>query len=476
MKAIKFLNIGALLFTIALGTACVKGKWDTIPDASNVDPGLATNMQIYPLKQKLGNASNYKITEDLTIAAVVVANDKGGNFYKQIVAQDSTSGISILIEKNGLYNDYPVGRKIYIKAKGLILSSYGRYIQMGYALDATNSLAGIPSALIDKYIVKANYPSPYTIRTVSISDLSTININNDAWLGTLIKIDSANFSGADAGAPYAQDATVSSGTDRRIEECSGASVIMRNSAYANFAKFLTPSGRGNVFAIFSRYNNTPQLLIRDTNDIVMSGPRCGANNALFSIADVRARVGTADTNTPIGQKIEGIVIVDKDNANSTSQNLVIQDGTAGIVVRLPSPGHTYAMGDKIEVDISGAKLAPFAGTLQINILSLGKLAKIGTGAITPELVTIAQLNANMNAYESELVSIDNVTFPVGTYGGTSNKSTNFSDGTGTFINFVRSTATFALTNMPTSPVKLTGIVGRFNTANQLSMRNLDDVK
>jgi hypothetical protein len=476
MKTLKLVTCITLLSLVAFVTSCVKGKWDTVPDVTNVDPNIATNMDIYTLKKKLGNAASYKITDDFVIAATVVANDKGGNFYKSMVIQDDSSGMPILIEKNGLYNDFPVGRKIYLKCKGLVLSSYGRFVQLGYALDNTGSLAGIPSALVDQFIVKANYPNPYTIRTVSISDISTINGINDRWLGTLIKIDSASFVGADAGAPYAQDPTLASGTDRKIEDCSGASVVMRNSGFSSFAKFLTPLGRGNVTAVFSRYNGTAQLLIRDTMDVNMTGPKCGSNNVLYSIADVRARVGTADTNTPVGQKISGIVIVNKDFANSDPRNLVIQDATAGIVLRLPTPGHTYAVGDKLEIDISGAKLAPFANTLQVNIASLGKLSKVGTGTITPEVVTFAQLNANIAAYESELVEVKNVTFPAGNYGGATNTSTNINDGTGTFVSFVRSAATFAGSPMPSGPKSVTGIVGQYFSAKQLSIRSTDDVK
>jgi hypothetical protein len=482
MKTIKLISIITLLFCIAIISSCVKGKWDSIPDASNVDPGIATNFDLYSLKKKLGNLASYKITDEYVIAATVVANDKGGNFYKSIVVQDDSSGLPILIEKNGLYNDFPVGRKIYIKCKGLILSSYGKFVQMGYAIDNTGSLAGIPSALLNNYIVKANYPNPYTIRTVQISDISTINANNDRWLGTLIKIDSASFVGPDAGVPYAQDPTVASGTDRKIEDCAGASVIMRNSGYANFAKFITPLGRGNVTSIFSRYNSAAQLLIRDTMDVNMTGPKCGSNNVLFTIADVRSRIGTADTITPIGQKISGIVIVDKDYANSDSRNLVIQDATGGIVLRLPTPGHTYALGDKLEIDISGAKLAPFPttmpNTLQLNLASLGKMSKVGTGTITPEVVTIAQLNSNITAYESELVKIANVTFPTGNfYSGTFTFKTNtINDGTGNALSYVRSVCTFGGDPMPVGPKTITCIAGQFNGATQVVLRRPSDIE
>jgi hypothetical protein len=88
---------------------------------------------------------------------------------------------------------------------------------------------------------------------------------------------------------------------------------------------------------------------------------------------------------------------------------------------------------------------------------------------------MAEIIANIDALESTLVKVSNVTFPVGTYGG----SKPVTDGTGTMTLYTWSTsvvASFQGDLMPTTPKTLTAIVGQFGTTNQLQMRNLQDVQ
>ncbi|MEI2750497.1 MAG: DUF5689 domain-containing protein [Ferruginibacter sp.] len=71
------------------------------------------------------------ITDDVIISGVVVANDKSGNFYKQLFIQDSTGAMQLLLDANSLYVTYPVGRKVYIKCKGLTLSDQNNNMATG---------------------------------------------------------------------------------------------------------------------------------------------------------------------------------------------------------------------------------------------------------------------------------------------------------------------------------------------------------
>ena len=58
------------------------------------------------------------ITEDKTIGGIVIADDESGQFYKTIVIQDETGGISVNLDGYDLYTSYPVGRKVYVKSEG----------------------------------------------------------------------------------------------------------------------------------------------------------------------------------------------------------------------------------------------------------------------------------------------------------------------------------------------------------------------
>ncbi len=463
----------------AIVTSCIKQKFDSPPDTSNYDPNLTVNSSIWQLKQKFNAVSGLpvKIEDDITISGIVVADDRSGNFYKQIIIQDTSSGIVVLVGRSNLYNEFPIGRKIYIKCKGLYLGAYGKFIQLGSTPDDKNNLSDIPNPLVSEYIVKGPFlPDSIKPVLVTINQLSSPDANAKL-LGTLIKLNDVEFEGAAIGQPYAQDPNIASGTDRKIEDCSLSTIVLRNSGYADFRAYLLPNGKGSIQAIYSRYNNTAQLMIRDTNDVNMTGVRCGGNLNIVSIKSVREMFpGSGNFTLPNEIKIQGTVISDKSNGNINSQNIVIQDETGGIIVRFSSASGLPSLGDKVEVNISGQTLSEYpttgGGVLQIGPVANTKFLKIGTNTITPKIVTFKQISDSLEAWESTLVQVNNVTFPgTGTYSG----SKVISDATGSITLYTMTGASFATTTMPMTATSITGIVGQYTVTKQLSIRKLSDV-
>ena len=100
----------------------------------------------------LGSTEN--ITTDDIIEGVVIANDSSGNFYKQIIIEDSTAGIAINIDDYNLYTAYPVGRNVFIKLNGLILYDDNRLISIGGSKDANNNINPIAAPLKNQYVIK----------------------------------------------------------------------------------------------------------------------------------------------------------------------------------------------------------------------------------------------------------------------------------------------------------------------------------
>jgi hypothetical protein len=477
-KLITYFSL-VLLITLSV-SSCVKQKFDAPPDTTSVDPNLPVNSSIWQLKQKFNAVSGIpvEITDDITISGIVVADDRSGNFYKQIIVQDTSSGIVVLIGRASLYNDFPIGRKVYIKCKGLYLGAYGKFIQLGYKPDISNSLSDIPSIKIANYIVKASFiPDSIKPKVVSINQLTSVDANAKL-LGTLIQIDEAEFEGSVIGQPYAQDPNIASGTDRMIEDCALTQIIVRNSGYASFKNALLPAGKGPIKAIYSRYNSDAQLLIRDTSDVQMNGSRCSGNLNLVSIKSIRQMFpGSGNFNLGNELKIKGIVISDKSKGNISANNIAIQDATGGIVARFTSSSGLPSLGDEVEINVSGAVLSEYpttgGGVLQIGGLSTGKFIKTGTGSVTPRIATIKQINDSLEAWESTLVSVSGVTL---TGGATYSGSKTATDASGTITLYTMSGATFATSTLPTTPVSVIAIVGQFAATKQLSIRNLNDVQ
>ena len=217
------------------------------------------------------NGNFEQIMDEIIIEGIVVADDSNDNFYKTITVQDSTAGVAIRLDASGLYTDYPVGRKIAIKLKGLWLGDYAGMMQVGISVDRTDpvypELTGIPLPLFDRYLVKKTLNNAITPRVVKIEEL------NDSLQSCLIKIKDVEFSVTDTGRTYA-DAVNKQSVNRTIKACAGGSVFLRTGGFADFANIKTPRGNGSITAVYTIFNKEKQLMIRDTSDVQMNGLRC----------------------------------------------------------------------------------------------------------------------------------------------------------------------------------------------------------
>lgn len=291
----KFLKLPvtvAILLVIAVTVNSCKKSFDEPP--AYVDPNIVANTSIATLKAMHTLGGYEALTTDMIISGVVIADDKSGNLYKEIYIQDATGGLAIEMDGTNLYTQYPVGRKIYIKVKGLYLSDYAGMIQLG-VLDKTvpnnPTLAGIPYTLFDTYISRGTYNNPVVPTTVTVNQLTT-GIQ-DPLLGTLVKLNGFEFSSGDINGTFADTSSAKNSLDLYINDCGSNSIDVRSSGYANFAGQHPPSGNGSIVALYTKYNSTKQLVLRDPSDISFTGPRCsvfeesfnsiGANNGTLTL-------------------------------------------------------------------------------------------------------------------------------------------------------------------------------------------------
>ena len=125
--------------------------------------------------------------------------------------------------------------------------------------------------------------------------------------------------------------------------------------------------------------------------------------AAMTIAEVLAYGGAL----PAGTTIEGVVISNMDLNNLTSKKgMYVQDETAALQFYLAA-NHTFAFGDKVQIDLSGVTVGAYNGAVQVSGLALDKIAKVSSGnTVTPKTVTIADFLANK--YEGQYVAIEGV--------------------------------------------------------------------
>jgi hypothetical protein len=473
-------SITTILYSLLLAictcfiSSCIK-KPDVPPDSSGYDPHLTVTHTIAQIQAK---PQGIAITSDDVIAGIVVMNDKSGNYFNKIVIQDETGGIEICLDKSHLYNDYPVGRKLYVKCKGLFLGNYNQNLQLGAAIGTDGSVTDIPETLIKDYVVKANYPNIIATDTVSLLTLSSLYTGKQ-YLNKLVTIRQAEFVMDNVGIPYAQPSDISSSTTLLLQDCTGAHLTLRTSGYAKFQPIGTPAGNGTITGIYTVNNNTPQLYIRDTTDVQFYDVRCDGTlpgpTGCTPIGDIRnlCLSYTDSINVLPAFRISGVVISDKDGGNIAQTNMVLQDGDKGIVIRFPR-AHSFLVGDSVMIDVKGGKLSWSSNLLQISNIAIAKAIKIASGkTIIPRLATIAQINEHYNDWESTLVKINSATI---TNGGTFSGSKTINDASGTLILYTRGTASFASGGIPQTPRNYTGILSIFNNTKQLQMRNIGDVE
>lgn len=134
MKRITMIFAAAAL----LLTSCE--EWDPVVNVKYddvcVDEGvtMTPNTTIAELKALYKTAGEpVKLEDDdMIIGGQVVSEDRSGNIYKSLYIQDETGAIELKLGKNGIYNDYQVGRWVYVKPSGLTLGDYKGMLQLGW--------------------------------------------------------------------------------------------------------------------------------------------------------------------------------------------------------------------------------------------------------------------------------------------------------------------------------------------------------
>lgn len=439
------------------------------------EPAIVPNKTIAALKAMHVNGKVEIITDDIIISGVVNADDKSGNYYKQISIQDSTGGITVRLDGNNLYTSYPVGRKIYIKLKGLSLGDYNGLVQIG---TGATGLA-LPSATFDTYIVKGSLGYVVTPKIVTVAQL------DNSLQSMLIQINNSEFKVADTAKTYA-DAVLQQTVNLGIVPCGGTEIIVRTSGFANFAGVNVPNGNGTLKAIYTVFGSTKQLVVRDTSDVQFAGTRCSGsttppagnvdpNPSRITLVAFRAlQPGTADVTVPANTHFTAKVV--SNNTNEASGNYRLQDESgAGIILYTVVGSPVYPIGTVLNVNAGGGGVITlFNGDKELKTVPMDNIT-ISTLAInlTPVVKTCAAIIAERNTISSTLVKINNLTSIVA---GTSNATgTNYTvtDATGSLKMFVRAASGITVNAAGTS---ITGYVSIFNTDTQIGMRSASDIQ
>ena len=255
------------IVVLFFSAACLKQTAYAQPVSGNDTDSLISIKAL----RKLHAMGNFEpITKSMALEATIVANDEHDNLYKSISIQDSSGGILLNLDGSSLYQTYPVGTTIRVRLQNLFLTDYRRMLQLVGSVDTSSGqllTTGIPAPLFSKYIKVVKENTNIVPMLVSFKNLA------DSLQGRLIKISNVEFSAADTNLTFA-DKKNKIGASRSLKFCTGGTIYLRTSGYADFAGISLPKNNGDIVGIYSVYNYEKQLLLRDTSDILFRSKRC----------------------------------------------------------------------------------------------------------------------------------------------------------------------------------------------------------
>lgn len=200
--------------------------------------------------------------EDQIITARVISSDKTGNIYKSLYVQDGTGALMFSVNDSKLYQNYPYGQTVNINLTGMFIGRRQGLLQVGVLGDynGTPQPDRMEASEFELHASITGTPEPNEVSIAAV----TIDQLSDArkWSDRIVRLSGVHFEKGGSETFVVGGAA----TSQKIIDAQGRSVVLRTSAYATFAANILPKGVGDIVAIVTYYNSTPQLVISDVSD------------------------------------------------------------------------------------------------------------------------------------------------------------------------------------------------------------------
>ena len=277
LKALKPTAI-ALLSLFAI-TSCVKDDDYDIPNPEGEKTLPPFSGQVVSFDTAIGKAVTNVTTygADEAIEGYVISSDEAGNFYQKIYIQneDKTKGVTVAINKTGLYTDFPLGAKVQLRLKGLTSQVNNGGVDFGSGIFQANNgrtSVGRMSEAIAKNHLFDKGGVRKTLAELAKADTSINTLKVEANINQLITLKGVHFKTEDVGKNMHQKANdTRQGTDYTLTDAQGNTIPFRTSRYAKFKDEKVPAGTLDVTGVLTKYGQNWQFMISNYADIVING-------------------------------------------------------------------------------------------------------------------------------------------------------------------------------------------------------------
>ena len=218
-----------------------------------------------------------QIPDNLVVKGYVTSSDATGNFYKEFYMQDSpenpTAAIGVILNQVDSYNQFNVGREVYVKLKDMYL---------GYNSNEVISIGGMPDEdEVGQFT--ANQIPTKILRSGTTETMVPLELNlseiNESHVGMLVTSYDVEFPESLSGSTYG-DPTQDLDTQRTIQSCEGfgySNFLLETSSFANFYYTPLPTQNGGTITavvLKSFGGDNLVLLLNNTNDVDFESDRC----------------------------------------------------------------------------------------------------------------------------------------------------------------------------------------------------------
>ena len=290
MKLITKISIASLLILFAF--SCVQDDDYAVPQSigleenqklvellAEIESGSADLMTISEVKNLFVNGEVNEIESNLVVRGFVSSSDYTGNFYKEFYMQDEienpSAGIKISINQVDSYNQFNVGREVYIKLQGLSIGETN-------SGDGVIAIGGGGNAAGDEVSeISENRASDCILRSSNSFSLVPLALNlsdiNDSHIGLYVSGLSAQFSAGLDGLTYV-DPDEDYDTQRDLESCVDSGTLkLETSAFSNFNDSMLPTdGSGTISGIITSdyFGDNRVMMLNTKDDVNFDSSRC----------------------------------------------------------------------------------------------------------------------------------------------------------------------------------------------------------
>ncbi|MEN2801778.1 DUF5689 domain-containing protein [Capnocytophaga sputigena] len=291
----------ALLSLFAI-TSCVKDDDYEIPNPNGEKPLPPFSGKVVTFDVATAQATNTVVTygADEAIEGYVISSDEAGNFYQKIYIQneDKTKGVTVAINKTGLYTDFPLGAKVQLRLKGLTSQINNGGVDFGSGIFQANNgrtSVGRMSEAIAKNHLFDKGGVRKTLAELAKADASINTLKVEANVNQLITLKGVHFKTADVGKEMHQKTNdARQGTDYTLTDAQGNTIPFRTSRYAKFKDEKVPAGTLDITGVLTKFGQNWQFMISNYADIVVvSGGTSTGTQTNTTVETIEASTATA---------------------------------------------------------------------------------------------------------------------------------------------------------------------------------------